>query len=186
MLFSHVESYLDSISDIDRRSKAEIVFRYFEKHVVPKIPSFEKGIIHNDFNGWNIIMDKQHTTSDAYEVAGIIDFGDSVGSCTVFDLGICLAYLMMENLHCSSVVTFVGPLIQGYHSVLPLNLDEFDSLYYLVLARCVTSGVMGADAFKAEPWNTYLLISLEKAWTLLDLLLNTRKDAVDAIWKNFL
>lgn len=146
-------------------------------------------IIHGDFNGLNIILDKKQPASSAYHVAGVIDFGDALKTCTIFDLGICLAYIMLENVnpfHCSNVVEFVGPLIQGYHSILPLSANEFDSLYYLVLARCVQSAIMGAHSFKAEPWNTYLLTTPEKAWTLIDLLFNMKKEVVDRTWETYI
>ena len=155
---------------------------------MPRIPSFRRGIIHGDFNGLNIIMDKKQG-NDSYQVTGVIDFGDSSENCTIVDLGICLPYIMLENMspkHFSNAIEFVGPVIQGYHSVLPLTPDEFDSLYYLALARCVQSAIMGTHAFKAEPWNTYLLTTPEKAWTVIDLLLSTRKEVVDGIWNKYL
>ena len=77
-------------------------------------------------------------------------------------------------------------LAQGYHAVFPLTPDEFDSLYYLALARCVQSAIMGAHSFKAEPWNTYLLTTPEKAWTVVDFLLSATKEVVDRTWKRFL
>jgi Ser/Thr protein kinase RdoA (MazF antagonist) len=175
------------VDDPDRKSKAEVIFKYFDDYVVPKIPCFGKGIIHGDCNGLNIILDKKHNNS-LYEVAGVIDFGECIASPTVFDLGTCLPYIMMENMnpyHCSNAIEFVGPLIQGYDSVLPLNSDEFDSLYYLVLARCIQTAVLGAHCFKAEPWNTYLLTTPEKAWTLVDLLLSTSKEVVNETWKKY-
>ena len=187
MHFLNVKEFLDDIDDPVRKSNAETVFKNFEECVVPKLASFEKTVIHGDFNGQNIILNKKLPT-DTYHVAGVIDWSDSCKSCTIFDLGICLAYLMVENLkpvHCCSVVEFVGPLIGGYHRILPLSADEFDSLYHLVLARCVQSAVMGTHNFKAEPWNTYLLLTPEKAWSLVEILLDARKEKVDTIWKSY-
>ena len=188
MFFTDLKHFLGDVDDPGRQAKAEIVFKYFEDHVMPRILSFGKGIVHGDFNGLNIILDKSHT-GGSYKVAGIVDFGDCCETCTVFDLGICLAYIITENMnpfHCSSAIEFVGPVIQGYHAVSPLTPDEFDSLYYLALARCVQSAVIGAHAFKAEPWNAYLLTTPEKAWTVIDLLLSATKEVVDRTWKRFL
>lgn len=183
MTFTSVKEFLSDVADPGRRSKAEIVFKFFEDYVMPKIPSFAKAIIHGDCNGMNVIVKKQTTK---YDLAGLIDFGDSGKNCTIFDLGISLAYIMIENLKCSSVIDFVGPMIQGYHSILPLSVEEFESLYYLVLARCVQSAIMGAHSFKYEPWNTYLLMTPEKAWTLIDLFLSTGKEVVDRTWRTYL
>lgn len=182
MTFTSVRKFLDDVDDPGRRSKAKVVFKFFEDYVAPKIPSLETGIIHGDCNGMNIIVKKQATTN-SYQVAGLIDFGDCSKCCTIFDLGISLAYIMMENLNCSNVVDLVGPVIQGYHGVFPRSEEEFDLLYYLVLARCVQTAIMGAHCFKAEPGNSYFLVSPEKAWKVIHLLLSTGKEEVDRTWK---
>jgi len=137
--FDKVKTFLQEVSDVRNKRNAEIVFKYYEEKVAPKLPSLEKGIIHGDCNGLNIILLKD---------------GEVVHSCTVFELGICLAYIMMENMdpvHCSSAVEFVAPLIEGYCRVRPITTAEFDCLYYLVLARCVQSALNGEHAFKEEP-----------------------------------
>ena len=120
-----------------------------------------------------------------YYFKSFIDFGDCSKTCTVFELAIRLAYIMMENLRpvtCSNVVEFVSPLISGYSSVMPLSEEEQDSLYYLVLARCCQSAMNGEISFKEEPWNTYLLTSIKKAWLMVDELLAMPKEIVDQAW----
>lgn len=183
-----MNTLIQDLDDSKKRSNATTILKYYEEYVAPKIPSFKTGFIHGDPNGNNIIV-KPDTKEGDYSLIGLIDYGDCLYSCTIFDLGICLAYMMFENLnpvHCSSTVEFVGPLIHGYNSILPLDPDEFDSLYYLVLARCVQSAVMGEYSFKAEPWNAYLIISPKKAWALIEVLLSTSKENVDLIWRTFL
>lgn len=185
MTFTNVKGFLGDVDDPERKSQAELVFKLYEDYVVPKIPLLKKSIIHGDCNGMNIVVERQPTT-DSYRVAGLIDFGDASKSCTIFEFGIGLAYVMLNNLKCSNVIDFVGPMIQGYHSILPLTGEEFDVLYYLVLARCVQNAVMGAQCFIAEPWNTYILVDIEKSWMLIDLLLSTKKEVVDRTWKTYM
>ena len=185
--FSHIKQFLCDVDDFGNRSKAETVFANFDEHIVPKLSSLEKSVIHGDLNGLNIIL-RREPTGSTYQLAGVIDFGDTFKACTIFDLGICLAYLMLENMdpiHCPTAIEFVGPLIAGYHHIMPLGDSELNSLYHLVLARCVQSAVMAAHSFKAEPWNNYILTGAEKAWALVDLMLSMRKEVVDEIWKNF-
>ena len=179
------EQLLQDFDDPDRRNKAEIIYKAYEENVIPKISTFKKGVIHGDINGMNLIL-KEAIDEDAFHFGGYIDFSECTKSCSVFDLGICMAYMMMENLKpvtCSGVLEFVSPLIRGYNSVLPLNQNEVDSLYYLVLARCCHSAVSGAVQFKAEPSNTYLLTTPEKAWKVIDKLLDTPKEYLNKIWK---
>lgn len=53
--------------------------------------NLKKGIIHGDFNDGNIIM-----CSDQVTIFGVIDFGDMVYSCVLFDLAIAMAYAMLR------------------------------------------------------------------------------------------
>ena len=180
--------YIKDLDDPQHKDNAERIFKAFKLHVSPKIPSFKRGVIHGDLNGLNIVVDKNEG-GDAYHLAGFIDFNDCVKTCTIFDLGISLPYIMFENmrpLHCSSVIEFVGPIISGYNSVLPLTQDELDSLYYLVLARSCQTALNGMRSFKVEPWNQYLLTTPQKSWVLINELLNTSPEEVNTIWKSYM
>ncbi len=182
-----MKTFLNDVNDPKKKRQAETIFLIYEENIIPKIPSLEKGIIHCDTNGQNIIVSKK-PSGDTYHMAGLVDFGHSLRTCVVFDLGICLAYLMLENIDpvtSSSAVELVGPVIRGYHSVLPLTKEEFDSLYYLALARCLQSALNGERAFRTEPWNSYLLTSPKKAWQIIDILLGTTEEEVNRIWKHF-
>lgn len=188
MDFLGLKELVSDIEDPKNRQNAETIFSYYEECVVPLIPSFQLAIVHCDPNGQNIIVNK---CSGAFHIAGLIDFGHCLQTCVVFDVGICLAYMMLENfdsssiVKSSSVVELVGPIIGGYHNVLPLSAEEFDSLYYLALVRCLQSAINGERAFKIEPWNPYLLTSPKKAWRTIDYLLETTKAQVYKVWKAF-
>lgn len=187
MHFLDMQKYLDDIDDPTNRRNAEKIFESFKYFVVPNIPKFKKGVIHGDLNGLNIILKGDHLMEDSYHLAGMIDFNDCVETCTIFDLGISLPYIMFENLNpigCSNSVEFVGPLIAGYNDVMPLSAEELDSLYYLVLARCCQTALNGTRSFKIEPWNGYLLTTPQKAWILIDRLLEMTKEEVDKVWND--
>ena len=169
---------------MDDPVRAEKILNAFEKYVTPKLPHFKQSVIHADANGLNIVL-KLSEKGKSYCYESFIDFGNSCKTCTVFDLGICLAYVMMENLKpvtCSNVLEFALPLIKGYNSVLPLREEELDCLYYLVLARCCQSGINGEICFKKEPWNNYLLTTVHKCWLLVDELLDMSKESADKVW----
>lgn len=188
MNFLTLKLLLNQIDDSIKRRHAKTIFSVYEKNIIPKIPLFEQGIIHCDPNGQNIIV-KKTAFEDTYHVAGLIDFGHSLRTCVVFDLGICLAYMMLENadpVTASSAVELVGPIIRGYHSIIPLTEEEFDSLYYLALARCLQSALNGERAYRAETWNSYLLTSPKKAWRIIGILLGMTKEEVNKIWRAFL
>lgn len=184
MNFPKVREKIPSLDDPKKQEMVEKSLSGFEEYVVPKIPNFQKGIIYNDPSGQNIVL-RKIDGKDEYEVAGGIDFDETVHSSYVFDLSVCLAYIMMENLSPSgyaSPVEFVAQIVSGYVSVFPLSSEERQSLYYLVLARCCQSAVFGELNFKAEPWNEYMLLTPRKSWKVIDLLLSVGKDYVDRAW----
>ena len=184
MKFLDVQQYMDCLDDPKEREIAEKVVSDFKEHVAPKIPTFKKGIIHGDANGLNIVV-KKSDASDEYELAGIIDFGDCVHSCYIFELGILLAYTMLENIEPvsgGSPIEFVVPLLRGFVQAFSFSQEEISSLYYVAMARCCQSAVLGTLSFKKEPWNTYLLTTPRKSWKLLQLMLDTSKEEVEQKW----
>ena len=155
---------------------AETIFQGFEDNIVPYIPSMKQGTIYGDANGMNIVVKKRNGT---YSLAGIIDFGDVVHTCCIFELGIMLGYAMLEK---ANPIQLVCPMLCGYLKAFPLSEMELDCLYYVVLARLCQSAVNGEYQFKQEPWNTYLLLTPVHAWKVIEEMLETSKDEVDRIW----
>ena len=157
---------------------AERVFKSFEEHVSPKIPLLKWGIIHGDPNGLNIIVDEDDSR---YKVVAIIDFGDCVHTCYIFELAMMLAYAMLEN---AKPLQLSCPMLSGYLQAFPMSAEELDCLYYCVLARLVQTATMGEYLFQQEPWNAYLLTTPAKAWHVMEELLATPKDEVDKMWSD--
>ncbi len=175
--------HLPAMDNLPRRAMVERILNDFESFVQPKMPKFSTGVLHGDANGMNLIVKKSE--SDEYQIAGMIDFDDTVLSCHVFEIAIFLAYIMLENLNPIDYpcpVEFVCTLLQGYLQVFPLSKDEISCLYYLVLGRCCQSVVASEIAYKAEPWNSYLLTTPEKAYKVMEILLAMGKEKVDMIW----
>ena len=143
--------------------------------------------MYGDASGQNIIV-KKGTDGD-YRLAGIIDFGHAISSSYVFDLGILLAYIMIENIDHEGVtpMEFVSPVLHGYVDAFPLTTEEIGSLYYITMVRCCQSALIGTYNFKQEPWNTYFLVTPAKCWRLLKcMLVNSSKEEVDKIWNTAL
>ena len=174
--FTSLKKYIPHIGDEQKREKAYTVMAAYEAHILPRLPSMKKGVIHGDVNGLNIIMRK---VGEKYEIAGLIDFGDSVRTCYLFELAIMLMYGMVEK---DNPVEFVAPMLHGYLDAFPLSREELECLYYAVLARLCQSAVTGEYQFTLEPWNTYLLTTPIEAWKLIDLFLTLSKERVEEIW----
>jgi len=120
-----------------------------------------KGVVHNDANDNNIIVSKMLIDPD---VLAIIDFGDAIYTQVINDLAIAIAYAVMGK---PDVLSAALPLVRGYHRHYPLHEKELEFLYTLVAMRLVISVTKSALNRKAEPDNSYLLISEKPAWNVL-------------------
>lgn len=185
---AHFPSLREQVSSIDDSKKQEMVEKSlsgFEEFVLPRMANFQKGVIYNDASGQNIMV-KKITGKEEYKVVGMIDFDETVHSSYVFDLSVCLAYIMMENLTPANYpgpIEFVAQIVHGFTSVFSLSSEERQCLYYLTLARCCQSAVFGELSYKAEPWNEYMLTTPKKSWKVIGLMLSAGKDYVDKAWE---
>lgn len=153
--FRWIEPHLE-IFEGDQKA----VMDHFYKSMIEKQELFStlpKAIIHNDLNDYNILLSDQ-------EVSGFIDFGDMMKSTRVNELGVCLAYTMMN---CQDAIQRALSIIHNYHSVHPLQEDEMEALYYSIATRLMISVTFSALRKKKFPDDEYLQISEKPAWELL-------------------
>ena len=78
----------------------------------------------------------------------------------VFELAITIMYMMIES---RSPLEVGGAVLAGWESILPLNEEERDALYVLVLVRFCQSLVMARHTVILHPENKdYLMRSVYK------------------------
>ena len=134
---------------------------YKSSNYASAIAQLPQGIIHNDANDMNLLIDhKQHPT----KVTGLIDFGDMVHSHVINDLAITAAYALMNQ---PDPLEVLKTLVAGYHQVRPLSDIELEVLFSLVALRLCVSVCNSAEAIAAAPDNEYLSVSAQPAWALL-------------------
>lgn len=164
---------------VDQRYKemADTVMSLYETHLLPLLPFMKKGVIHGDMNGQNIILCR---AKEHYEIAGLIDFGDTVRTSYLFELAILISYVMMKR---HSPVAFVAPIIRGYLDSFPLARNELLCLYYAVLALLCTAAVKGGYNMTLQPDNEHIQRHIDSAWHLMSLLLSMSKTDIDREWR---
>eukprot|EP00794_Sanderia_malayensis_P017048 gene17048-18765_t len=171
LLLIWTPQYLDPIKDRSQREKVDMVFKMFEKHVVPVLKDLPMQTIYSDLNEQNIIIDKDKTGE--WKITGLIDFGDITYSCRIFEIGICIAYLGQLNV--SEFNWVAGNLLTGYLSEETLTELELSILYHCVVGRLVMSLVIGNYQYSlCDSSNDYLLLSQKTGWDLLDVLLESK------------
>lgn len=139
------------------RNLVDYFFLQFNEQVVPVAHQLRKGILHNDANDWNVLVQNGR-------VSGIIDFGDMCHTWVINELAVALTYVMM---HKENPLAIAIPVIQGYHNTYPLEEHELDILYYLIAARLCTSVCNSAYSKKMKPDSDYIVLSEKPAWDLL-------------------
>jgi 4-aminobutyrate aminotransferase-like enzyme/Ser/Thr protein kinase RdoA (MazF antagonist) len=162
-----IRDYLQYIDQPERRTIVERFLAQFESQALPLLPKLRMGIIHNDANDYNVLVDD--TVEGTRRVISVVDFGDMVYTHTVCELAIACAYAMLSKADPVAAATHI---VSGYHKAFPLSESEIEALYPLICARLCISVVNSAYQQKVEPQNAYLTISEQPAWSLLEQLVD--------------
>ena len=129
------------------------------RQVEPRRTRLRRGVIHNDANRGNVLVDE-----DGEHVTSIIDFGDMIDSWLVLEPAIAATYAMHDQtdpLACAVAV------VRGYHRSLPLHDIEIDVLFDLIGMRLCMSLCLCAYQQRLQPDNTYLSVDQQQTRTLL-------------------
>jgi len=129
----------------------------YQINVLPVIKDCPQGIIHNDANDYNLLVDNPKAPNS---ISGLIDFGDMIFSHLINELAIACAYAILEQ---PDPLVVIKEVARGYHQQRPLNETEIGILYHLVGLRLCTSICNAALAIKNEPDNKYLVVSVVPA-----------------------
>ena len=116
------------IANAEVRERVERVLDHSTAEVLPRLEGLRGQIIHNDANSSNVLV----AEDDPERIAGIIDFGDMIHGPLVFDLAVAAADVAAGK---DDPVAAICEVAAGYDAVLPLEAEEIDLLYDLVLAR---------------------------------------------------
>tara|TARA_B100001250_G_scaffold141374_1_gene120956 strand:- start:9226 stop:12252 length:3027 start_codon:yes stop_codon:yes gene_type:complete len=147
-----------------KKEKKEII-KYFISLFESKKESYDKlrkSFIHNDINDNNIIV-----TDDLVNpvVNSIVDYGDSIRTQTINEIGTVCAYAIMNQ---NDPLDASLPIVSGYHKSYKLKEIELEHLYNAIAMKLVISVTKSAINKNKEPDNKYLLISEKNAWELLN------------------
>jgi 4-aminobutyrate aminotransferase-like enzyme/Ser/Thr protein kinase RdoA (MazF antagonist) len=157
-----VEGALALVSTRDRRDLLRHYLKLIEEEVTPGLAALPTGVIHNDANDYNLLVDEGR-------ISGILDFGDMLETAVVCELANACAYVMFEKAH---PLRAARTVTAGYHLERPLREDEIRLLFPLIVTRLAMSVSISARQFRDEPEKEYLRVSEASAWKLLSRLRN--------------
>ena len=155
-----LKNYVCLASQNDSDGKVlQHVHNQFVDQVIPQLVDQKKQVIHGDLNDENIIVILNHC-SGSYEIGGVLDFGDSCFSYRVFEVAICMMYVILVRVQqgdsYDTAIRVAGHVLCGYQSVYSLSQSELSLLYWSVAARFFQSIVIGLYKQSLEPENIYL------------------------------
>ncbi len=160
-----IRRHLQAITDPARRSLVRHFLNLFEHNTVPMLLAFRRGVIHNDPNDYNILVD-QDETGKPY-IAGLIDFGDTVHAPLICEAAVAAAYAIFDK---DDPIEASTSIVKGYHQVYPLIAEELSSLYELIAIRICLSVTVSAFQQQLRPDDKYLSISEKPGWEALEKL----------------
>ncbi len=160
-----VKDHLHYMEGESRRAMMEGLLHRYEIVVVPNLPTLRKSIIHNDANDYNVIVND--AKASPREVISVIDFGDMLHTCTVFEVAIAAAYALLDK---PDPLASAAHVVAGYHAAYPLAEAEIALLFDLICSRLMVSVVNSAQRKRLHPDDSYITISERPAWDALEKL----------------
>ena len=120
-------------------------------------------VIHGDVNDYNVLV----SAPDAgpRRITGIIDLGDAHSAPRVFDLGIAIAYAILDT---DDPLMAMAAIVRGFHDRTPLSEEEADVVFALARARLGASvSISGWKRHQSGEVDDYALVSERPAWDMI-------------------
>ena len=106
------------------------IFDQMEQDVLPRLKRLRHQVIHQDAHTRNVLVSPQQ----AEEITGLIDFGDMIYAPLICEVAVAASSCASDS-DAPDPVEVMCDIAAGYDHVLPLQGEEVDLLYDLVLAR---------------------------------------------------
>ncbi|CAJ1405313.1 unnamed protein product [Effrenium voratum] len=162
-----VRTKLSFMSD-QRRLLAARLCEEYAAHLTPEVVAqLPHSVLHADLNDTNLLFAGE-------EIVGIIDFGDSIYSCRIFEPAITAGYFSLGQANPLQVLREV---LRGYLQQVPWDLsnEEVMAYFHAARGRVLLSVAFAAENSFLEPDNEYLAHTAEPGWRVLEALEDTEK-----------
>ncbi|PFX33702.1 hydroxylysine kinase-like [Stylophora pistillata] len=181
-----IKSYVLTVSQGDREQQIlSLIYNNFTNDVLPQLQNFSKQAIHGDVNYENILVEPNHC-GEGYEVVSFIDFGDMSVSYRLFEVAICMMYMILLGVRQGhshdEAIQMAGHVLCGYQSVWSLSQSELPLLYWSVAARFFQSFVNGVYKQSLEPENAHISDDCELIMGILQSYTTLTREEVLNSW----
>ncbi|GFT45191.1 hydroxylysine kinase [Nephila pilipes] len=178
-----LRNLMDGMEDHHKKLVLSVLDKYpsiIEKNM-DRLP---RGVIHGDFNENNVLAQVKTTEENKITISvdGVLDFEDMHNGTFVWDIGLMLAYTLLD---CKTIdpLEGAGHALAGY-----LSLRSLSPLEILVLKTCIESRlcqslVVCAYSYRTDPKNSYLLTSAKNGWSRLEQICSISNEELLQKWK---
>ncbi|TDK55166.1 aminotransferase [Pseudomonas moraviensis] len=157
-LISHL---LPVITDAQQRGVISAAAEQAERRLQPLLDKLPVQAIHMDITYDNVVWARD--AQRHWQLQGVIDFGDLVRTWRITDLSVTCAALLH---HADGDPFVILPAVQAYHAVNPLQYEELQALWPLIVARAAVLVLSGEQQVSIDPTNTYSRDNLSHEWEI--------------------
>ena len=157
-LISHL---LPVIKDEQQRTLIADAAEQAERRLQPLLDKLPVQAIHMDITDDNAVWARD--AQRHWQLQGVIDFGDLVRTWRITDLSVTCAALLH---HAGGDPFVILPAVQAYHAVNPLQHEELQALWPLIVARAAVLVLSGEQQVSIDPANTYSRDNLTHEWEI--------------------
>jgi 4-aminobutyrate aminotransferase-like enzyme/Ser/Thr protein kinase RdoA (MazF antagonist) len=166
---------LSLVEHLDNRDSQRIVVEVFNRMdqiVLPRIRKLRHQVIHQDAHGGNVLVD-QH---DPTRIAGLIDFGDILYGSLVAEVAVAADVAAIQG---ADPIEIMCETTAGFDSVLPLEEEEIDLVFDMIVARNAVTATIGAARTALMPDETAHVSNPQHYIDNVDRLLTIGRDSAN-------
>jgi 4-aminobutyrate aminotransferase-like enzyme/Ser/Thr protein kinase RdoA (MazF antagonist) len=162
-------SLVEHIPDPEARKVVIDVFTRMDQIVLPRVKKLRHQVIHQDAHGGNVLVD----SNDPSRISGLIDFGDMLYGSLLAEVAI--AADAIEDLG-DDPVEIMCETAAGFDAVLPLEEEEIDLVFDMIVARNAMTATVGSARAARTPDEQAHIESPQRYIDRLDRLLSIGRD----------
>jgi len=130
-------SIVEHIPDPEARKAVIDIFTRMDQIVLPRVRTLRHQVIHQDAHGGNVLVD----SNDPSRISGLIDFGDMLYGSLLAELAVAADAFEDPN---DDPVEIMCETTAGFDAVLPLEEEEIDLVFDMIVARNAMTATIGA------------------------------------------
>jgi 4-aminobutyrate aminotransferase-like enzyme/Ser/Thr protein kinase RdoA (MazF antagonist) len=155
----------------EARKIAATILSQFDAEVMPRLRNLRHQVIHQDAHASNVLVDP----ADHTRIAGLIDFGDMLFGTLPAEIAVATDAV---GSHSDNLIDIICETTIGFDAVYPLEEDEIDVLFDLILARNALTATIGSSRVVLSPDEPAHIETPENYVAVVDRLLTVGRKEV--------